>query len=642
LFGSSAGLSNQTALVGAWYADITRGAAYLFRNLDSASGTVTQHVRLLSSDRVESDFFGASLSLSGFNGLIAAPGKDNYSGTAYLFRNLDTASGTITEKVKLTASDRARDDNFGSSVSLLGNNGLVGAHAKDEWRGAAYLYRNLATASGTITQNVKLTASDAKAGDCFGWCASLSGNAGLVGASEKDIDRGAAYFFRGLDTASGTITQNVKLLASERQDYDYFGVSASLSGSTGLVGARNKDSIRGAAYLFRNLDTASGTVTQNLKLIASDREEGDGFGHSVSLSGNTALVGAHWKNSSRGAAYLFLKLGSSSGTITENVKLTASAAKNSDSFSSTIALEGDRFLSSHTGKVHSGRVSAFTILNEEGGATRATDGLSFVSQEDWVIGQTTDGNRNTLSAGDTGFISGSGMAVYVGRSAGSDNNLLTVNGALNTIAVGVGTEGNTGNLLRLNGTLATAGEVAVAAGSGIGGTGTLTGSLKLAAGAFLEFTATSPLKVYGSVTLDPGFGVVHLRGLDSSVAEGTYPLIGGAVTDFNAPGIANWGAENAHALGGGKSAWFTRENNGLQLVVAATGGGELPVLNLSRADGQLTLTWTTSLSGLLLETSTALTGTWQTAGPAPVQNGNDFTVTLPLSGSRAFYRLRKP
>ena len=36
--------------------------------------------------------------------------------------------------------------------------------------------------------------------------------------------------------------------------------------------------------MFRNLDTASGTVTQNVKLTASDGVAYDGFGTAVSLA----------------------------------------------------------------------------------------------------------------------------------------------------------------------------------------------------------------------------------------------------------------------------------------------------------------------------------------------------------------------
>lgn len=135
------------------------------------------------------------------------------------------------------------------------------------------------------TNAAGLVASDGATSDYFGFSASLSGTVGLVGAYGDDIgfnfDRGSAYVFRNLDTATGTITQNVKLIASDGAASAYFGSSASLSGTVGLVGAYG-DSVggsynRGAAYLFRNLDTATGTITENVKLTLSDGMAEDSF-----------------------------------------------------------------------------------------------------------------------------------------------------------------------------------------------------------------------------------------------------------------------------------------------------------------------------------------------------------------------------
>ena len=47
---------------------------------------------------------------------------------------------------ELNASDRAAGDQFGESVSSSGNIGLVGASTD-----SAYLFRNLDTAEGTVT-----------------------------------------------------------------------------------------------------------------------------------------------------------------------------------------------------------------------------------------------------------------------------------------------------------------------------------------------------------------------------------------------------------------------------------------------------------------------------------------------------------
>ncbi|MES2707543.1 MAG: hypothetical protein V4726_13175 [Verrucomicrobiota bacterium] len=232
-----------------------------------------------------------------------------------------------------------------------------------------------------------------------------------------------------------------------------------------------------------------------------------------------------------------------------------------------------------------------------------------------------------------------GIGVQVGRYAGMDNNLFTVDDTFSTNFVQVGAAGNRGNALIINGILniGTGGGVTIAAGSRVGGAGTLTGDLWLRAGAFLEFTPSAPLRVTGKVNLDSSFGAASLLGLGGGTPAGTYPLLRGTATDFAALGLSNWGAAKAYDLGGGKSAWLAQQGSDLQLVVTGP-----PVLNLSLTDGQLTLDWTTPLSGWILETSSTLTGAWQTVDTAPLKDGDNNTLTLPLSGQRAFYRLRKP
>jgi len=108
-------------------------------------------------------------------------------------------------------------------------------------------------------------------------------------------------------TRSGAAwTQQQKLTASDGAATDRFGISVGLSsdGNTALVGACCKNSNRGAAYVF----TRSGAAwTQQKELTASDAANNDYFS-SVGLSGdgNTALVGAYGKNSSQGAAYVYV------------------------------------------------------------------------------------------------------------------------------------------------------------------------------------------------------------------------------------------------------------------------------------------------------------------------------------------------
>ena len=80
---------------------------------------------------------------------------------------------------ELTSPGLLRSDSFGSSVSLSGDIGFVGAAGSLSSSGSAYIFRGLGPQTGDATEMLKLTADDGAAGDLFGWSVSLSGGMGL-------------------------------------------------------------------------------------------------------------------------------------------------------------------------------------------------------------------------------------------------------------------------------------------------------------------------------------------------------------------------------------------------------------------------------------------------------------------------------
>ena len=94
-------------------------------------------------------------------------------------------------EVKLTASDAAAFDRFGNSVSIDGDRVVVGARDDDDAgtrSGSAYIFHFDGT---SWSQETKLTASDAAAGDQFGESVSIDGDRVVVGAWQDD-DGGSA------------------------------------------------------------------------------------------------------------------------------------------------------------------------------------------------------------------------------------------------------------------------------------------------------------------------------------------------------------------------------------------------------------------------------------------------------------------
>ena len=97
------------------------------------------------------------------------------------------SGGAWTQQAKLTASDAAADDQFGYSVAVAGDTAVVGAHSDDTLAGtdagSAYVF---VRSGGAWTQQAKLTASDAAAGDHFGISVAVAGDTAVVGAYDDD------------------------------------------------------------------------------------------------------------------------------------------------------------------------------------------------------------------------------------------------------------------------------------------------------------------------------------------------------------------------------------------------------------------------------------------------------------------------
>jgi FG-GAP repeat protein len=181
----------------------------------------------------------------------------------------------------------------------------------------------------------KLTASDASSGDLFGVSVAVSGSTAVVGAPGDNASAGSAYVFL---RSGGTWAQQAQLVAADGAAGDEFGHSVSVSGNTAVVGAWKGDtpagSDAGAAYVF----VRSGTVwTQQAKLTASDGFLSNFFGSAVAVNGGATLVGAYRANSfpNFGKAYVFVRSGN---VWTEQAKLIASDG--GGEFGISVALNG--------------------------------------------------------------------------------------------------------------------------------------------------------------------------------------------------------------------------------------------------------------------------------------------------------------
>src|SRR5262245_42262482 len=179
-----------------------------------------------------------------------------------------------------------------------------------------------------ITEQAKLVPPFNGFDNFFGHSVSLSGNRALVGAFGSDANgdqMGHAFVFVFDGT---TWTQEAELTPSDGTVGNGFGVSVSLSGNRALVGAGGRGVA--AAYVFVFDGT---TWTQEAKLTPSGGAFS--FGASVSLDGTTALIGDPNLQHFKGAAYIFSFNGV---TWQQQSRLTVAEGDKARSFGESVSL----------------------------------------------------------------------------------------------------------------------------------------------------------------------------------------------------------------------------------------------------------------------------------------------------------------
>jgi uncharacterized repeat protein (TIGR02543 family) len=209
------------------------------------------------------------------------------------------------------------------------------------------------TVSGDLTLHAQfapdiaqILASDGAADDYFGYSVSISGDYAIVGAHYDDDNgfaSGSAYIFRR--TGTNSWDAGTKITAADNAAGDGFGNSVSISGDYAIVGARSDDdngSNSGSAYIFRRTGTNSWDA--GTKITASDGAADDRFGASVSISGDYAIVGARGDDdngSNSGSAYIFRRTGTNSWDAGTKIIPSDGSASEFDYFGSSVSISGD-------------------------------------------------------------------------------------------------------------------------------------------------------------------------------------------------------------------------------------------------------------------------------------------------------------
>lgn len=318
------------------------GAVFVFVR---SNGIWTRQAYLKAPEPEEYDFFGSSIAIDGDTLVVTARGDDSSSrgvggdptnngrqdsGAAFVF----VRSGTTWSRQAFLKADNAdADDGLGDSVAISGNTIVVGAVIESGGAtgvngdgtsntalesGAAYVF---VRSGANWSQQAYLKASNAQAGDYFGFSVDIDGDTIVVGADGEDSsipginpvhndssqDVGAAYVF----VRSGTTwTEQAYLKASNAESADLFGNAVAVEGDVVAVGTFAEDSGgnaftanpddnsapgAGAVYVFTRRGM---TWSETSYLKAPVSETNDYFGARVAMSRGVLVIGAPNEDSS--------------------------------------------------------------------------------------------------------------------------------------------------------------------------------------------------------------------------------------------------------------------------------------------------------------------------------------------------------
>jgi flagellar basal body rod protein FlgG/antibiotic biosynthesis monooxygenase (ABM) superfamily enzyme len=281
--------------------------------------------------------YSVAVSADGNTALVGAPNDNSGVGAAWVFVRAGTS--WTQQGNKLVGNGTGGNQGFSVALSADGNTALVGGPYDNSNVGAAWVF----TRSGSTwtQQGNKLVGNGAVGNAWQGSSVALSadGNTALVGGPQDSSSVGAVWVFTR--SGSGWTQLGNKLVGTGYVLRPAQGATVALSsdGSTALIGGFDDDSDVGAAWVF----VRSGTswTQQGNKLVGTGAVGMSQQGTSVALSagGNTALIGGSYDNSGAGAAWVFTRSGTS--WVQQGNKLVGSGAISYANQGDSAALSAD-------------------------------------------------------------------------------------------------------------------------------------------------------------------------------------------------------------------------------------------------------------------------------------------------------------
>lgn len=345
-FGDSLDVFGDLAVVGAWAkGPRNQGAAYLY---DWNRGEQRWNLidALAPASLARDDFFGFQVALNAQTVAVSALRDKRLgepSGAVYVF---EKTGESWSSEVKLRPQDSRKLQEFGFSLCFAGPRLVVGAPGDGgDGTGAVYVFSK--NGAGQWQQEQKLVPEDGSGGDLFGSAISATADRILVGARGKSRGEaslaGVAYVFVRED---GRWRQEARIQPSIETPNGRFGTSVAIDERSLLVSAATfQDQGRAAGRVFAFERDAVQGWQQSSVLAPLEDATPPGFGYSLDLENNTAVIGAYDTNDRTDAAGRVLVFTRELGSDwTRTQELVPGQTALADGFGRNLALSGKRVI----------------------------------------------------------------------------------------------------------------------------------------------------------------------------------------------------------------------------------------------------------------------------------------------------------
>ena len=396
-FGTRVAISGNYAIIGAprfgGTGLLNMGLAFIF---NKTPGGWKQVARLAARDSAAADYFGGAVAISGDYAVVGSANKkigaNVAQGKAYVYRR--SGSSWVLDTTVVNPGGQAYED-FGWSVGICAFNsdgpglaiGIPYSDATGPDKGEVYFYSKVA-GKWSFIQNISPT--DLAAADYYGSTIAMDTNYVAIGAPGQDnltysyADAGAAYIY-----AYGGRAWNFQQKLQGSTARGQFGFALSLSSNRLAVGApwaTTYNNTSSSVYVYTRTGSSWANTTSlfiyNFEIVpnAGQLQPVAGttsisianltFGISVSLSGNTLLVGASggtdypnggssYYSDRIGAVYIYKNL--SGNSFSKTNWLQSDFPGNGDLYGQSVSISGSNYVVGSAHAIVNGLVNAGNV-----------------------------------------------------------------------------------------------------------------------------------------------------------------------------------------------------------------------------------------------------------------------------------------